>query len=106
MFRSSVFVGGGVSTGAFVANGPTKLGLLPPPQPPLTQPTGGALTSVTSAADRPKVGLPQIARSSLVWTGPSMWSCPTKTILSQNWLLVPGIGEVSRPSRRNLVHCE
>ena len=39
-------------------------------------------------------------------TGPSMWSPPTKTILSQNWLLVPGIGLLSLPSRRNFVHCE
>src|SRR4249919_4198502 len=100
MLRSSVLVAGGVSTGALVAKGPTKFGFGVPLQPPLTQPIGGALTSVTSADDRPKVGLPHIARSSLVWTGPSMWSPPTKTILSQNWLLVPGIGLLSLPSRR------
>src|SRR4029077_11626547 len=103
MVFSEPLVVGGVRTGALVANGPLKSGF-PVQLLPEFQPRGGALTSVTSAEFRPKLGLPQTARSSLVCTGPSIWSPPTKTIWSQNWLLVPGIGELSRPSRRNLVH--
>ena len=79
MSFSDPFVVGGVSTGALVANGPTKFGL-PVQLLPDCQPRGGALTSVTSAELRPKLGLPQTARSSLVCTGPSILSPPTKTI--------------------------
>ena len=102
-------VGGGVSTGAVVTNGPTNCGLAPlgEPQPPAIHPVGGALTSITSAAERPKLGVPQIARSSLVCRGPSMSSPVTKTIRSQFLAgFVFGIGWLSRPSRRYLVHCE
>ena len=99
-------VGGGVSTGAVVTNGPTKLGASPPPQRE-TQPTGGELTSITSAGVRPKVGVPQICRASLVWSGPSTVSPVTNTICVQKSSPpVPGIAVFWRPSRRNLLHCE
>ncbi len=83
-------VAGGVSTGAVVTKGPTKLGWLVPPHSPV-QPTGGELTSITSAAVRPKVGVPQIISASFVCRGPLMLSSLTNTILLQNWPLVPGI---------------
>ena len=69
-----------MSTGALVTNGPLKVGWFPEQEEEPDQPTGGALTSVISVAERPKVGLPQIFRSSLVCRGPLMLSAPTKTI--------------------------
>ena len=57
-------MGGGVRTGAVVTNGPTKFGVLVPPHSPV-HPTGGELTSVTSAAVRPKLGVPQISTGEL-----------------------------------------
>ena len=51
--------------------------------PRLAQPGDGPETSITSAAERPKTGAPQVWMSSLVWNGPLILSKPQKVISSQ-----------------------
>ena len=60
---------------------PVKVGLLPLQVE--NQPGAEELTSIMSDALRPKVGVPQIARASLVCRGPLIVSPLMKEILSQ-----------------------
>ena len=82
---------------AVVFNGPTNSGLAPgySLHLPLKYPGSLALTSIVSVGPRPNFGDPQIASSSLVWSGPRTSSPVLKTIVLQN---------EDRPSRRYFLH--
>src|SRR4051794_12158467 len=86
---SLAVVEGGISTGELIRKVPAKLGVPVQLEPEWGtslveyQPGVPALTSIGSLALRPRVGLSQIAKASLVCIGPLMLSPLTKEIVSQ-----------------------
>src|SRR3954463_11969732 len=72
--------GGSVSTGEEVTKVPWKSGTTLPQF--VRYPGVPDETSMESVAVRPKVGVPQVRMSSLVWNGPAT------TSLSANWIAV------------------